>query len=141
MDWMQFGPMTPRMLLSCFLVGVVVGLLFDMVCGVGRAVQRKILFLLDVTLGPLFSIITFFASLVITDGNLYPLLFTGLLFGFLVEHMTVGRGVSWGVSQLLRLLKSVEKFVRRVMGRCNVKLADLIKPSKRVKNSKKDALF
>lgn len=114
MEWLRFGPMSLRMLLWCVVVGVIIGVLFDCASGFGRTVKRRVLFCLDMFLGPLFSLITFFSALVITDGELHPLLFAGVLVGFVVEHVTIGRWISKGVAWFIRAAKRCLRYAGRI---------------------------
>ncbi len=78
-------------------LGFGLGFLFDVFTGLGRAGGRCRRFWLDSFIGVLAALITFFGSLAIMDGVLHPLLFAGILVGFLAEHA----GVGWLVSRWL----------------------------------------
>ena len=113
MNWLQFSPLSLRTLLYFVVIGLVLGLVFDVASGVGRTLRRKLLFCLDVFLGPLFSLITFFSALVMTDGELPPLLFVGILFGFAIEHVSIGKWISKGVAWFFRAIKRFIRFARK----------------------------
>ncbi|MBQ8683996.1 MAG: spore cortex biosynthesis protein YabQ [Clostridia bacterium] len=84
-------------------VGVLLGLLFEMLTAVGRTTGgRWRQFLLDALFGIPAALVTFFGALAIMDGELHPLLFVGVAVGFLTEHMSVGRWVCRGLCMLLR---------------------------------------
>jgi len=104
-------------------LGVLIGLVFDIITGVTRGACRRLrVFLLDVLFGVLAALITFFGTLAIMDGQLHPLLFVGALIGFLSEHGSVGRWISRGVCRCQRcfsraglfLLDRGERFLLRL---------------------------
>ncbi len=94
-------------------VGGVVGVLFDVLTGWGRAsVKRYMVYLLDAVFGLLAALITFFGGLVITDGRMHPLLFAGVLMGMLAEHFLIGRFISRLIRHSVRALRRVSLFFR-----------------------------
>ena len=85
--------------------GGMIGGLFDVVSGWYRGPQyRSRLFVADAALGAIAAIITFFGALTIMDGHLHPLLFTGVVTGFLVEHYTIGRCLAHLISRIHRTI-------------------------------------
>ena len=97
MEWT--GAQQLLFLLRSVGVGMFVGLLFDVMCGIERTFRRRFMvFVWDGLFGVVAAWITFFASLSITDGKMHPLLFCGIGFGFVAEHGGVGVYVSKGVS-------------------------------------------
>ncbi len=91
----------------CFLQSVILGaglgFLFEMFSALVRLSRSSVgRFILDAVYGVLAASITFFSALIITDGRLHPLLFTGSLCGFICEHYAVGRSISRGMTWLLR---------------------------------------
>lgn len=92
------GTQQLRFLVESIPVGVALGVVFNVVNGVCRIRRNGIkTFLFDVVFAVISAIITFFAALVIMDGQLHPILFIGLLFGFVVLHVAVGRFIAKAV--------------------------------------------
>ena len=93
--------------LSCSGLGIALGVLFEVVTGLGRVSQRGVYrYLLDVGWGVCSAFVTFFAVLVLTGGRLHPVVFLGILIGFTAEHITIGRWIANGtyvVAAILRL--------------------------------------
>lgn len=88
--------------------GMLVGLLFDINSGIIRTKVRMTgAVLLDSVFGVLAAGITFFGALVIMDGQLHPLLFCGILSGFLLEHYTVGKAVAFCLARGVRALRQI----------------------------------
>ena len=137
---------------SCGL-GVFLGVLFDIFSVPVRMCRRQRLtvFFLDVIFLIISSLITFYFSLAVMDGRLHPLLFGGCLFGFVLQHVTVGRFIGfamyrialffravfawliWGISLLFSLL------LNRLQRVC--RLVFIRRPKKLRKSRKKVAFF
>ena len=108
MEWSGWLQIT--ILLRSLLGGLVIGLIFDLNCGIIRSIRRKIIiFLLDGAFGVLAAIITFFCALIIIDGQLHPFLLIGTLFGFLIEHYTVGKILSASIFNVCNFFKRLIK--------------------------------
>lgn len=88
MEWT--GKQQIVFLLQSVALGVVQGILFDVLTGFGRRASPLRRILLDVLFGILAALITFFGALVIMDGQLHPILFTGCALGLVIEHVTLG---------------------------------------------------
>lgn len=87
-------------------IGCLIGAVFDFTTGLERGIGlRWLAWLLDGLFGILAALITFFGSLAIMDGCLHPLLFGGILCGFLAEHAAVGRQMSRFVCSTVRLCR------------------------------------
>lgn len=100
-------------LLQSTLAGALLGVAFSVFTGWGRSRQSAMArFVLDVTFMLLAALATFFASLVIMDGQLHPLLFGGLVLGAAVEHILIGRWISAGVCRLLVAIRKVNRIIR-----------------------------
>ena len=107
-------------------VGALIGVIFSAINGMERKrVSCFRLFIADVLFFILSALITFFASLVIMDGHLHPILFGGLVIGFSFVHFLCGRHIAWfirtagnGCKSLLNLAKRMpmnRPFKRRIM--------------------------
>lgn len=94
LEWGGIQQLT--LLFRSSLVGVGVGVLFDLMTGFWRGTTKLKRFMVDVVFCLLASIITFFSSLVLTDGKLHPVLFVGMYLGVYSEHVSLGRWVSRG---------------------------------------------
>ena len=94
MEW-GVGQQLP-LLCQCAPIGACIGLFFDCTSGWlrDRSCRRK-LFVADVVFGGFSAIITFFGALVVLDGQLHPMLFVGVLTGFLAEHCLFGKWMGW----------------------------------------------
>lgn len=101
-------------LVQSMLLGAVLGLLFEVFTALTRIAKRRVtVFILDSVFGILSAMITFYTSLVISNGRLHPLLFFGGLAGYMCEHFTVGRYISKGLSWLFqRLFKGLDCGIR-----------------------------
>ena len=122
MEWS--GEQQLLFLLQSVGLGVGIGLLFDLLTGVGRACRRRMsVFLLDVLFGVLAGLITFFAALAIMDGELHPLLFFGCFVGFAAEHGTVGSILSRWTCAILRGVGTVCRRACRVLDALLMKIA------------------
>lgn len=101
MEWT--GEQQITFLLESFCLGIMQGFLFDAISGLGRGQRKSLRAILDVVLGPLAALNTFFGALIIMDGQLHPLLLTGCGCGMLVEHLLLGNLVSSGVAFLCKV--------------------------------------
>lgn len=112
MEWS--GQQQLQYFLESTMLGLGLGLLFDLHTAVGRLYRRRTMFLLDALFGIPAALITFFASLAITDGRLHPLLFFGILAGGLVGHACVGRLLGrWTYGGVRRGIRLVRRVVRK----------------------------
>lgn len=98
MEWT--GRQQLYFLLQCAAVGLVQGLVLDVMTGLRRRSPRKRWRLTDVLFGPIAAFITFVGALVIMDGQLHPILFFGIAVGMLAEHVTVGVWLQWMLRRL-----------------------------------------
>ena len=86
------------LVLQSALVGMLIGGSLDFNHGIAlKNTHISHVLVLDITWGCLSAVMTFFAALVLTDGQLHPVLLLGLLIGALVEHYTIGRALKWMV--------------------------------------------
>ena len=109
MEWT--GQQQIQFLLQSIVLGVLQGLCLDLITNLFAGRRRKKWLWTDVLFGPLAAIITFFGALVIMDGQLHPLLFLGIAFGMLVEHVTIGSFIAF----LLRCARLGMIKIRRKM--------------------------
>lgn len=101
MDWS--GTEQLYHFLQCVIMGSVLGIQFELTCALIRVIKSPILrFIIDALYGVIASVITFFWSLIITDGRMHPVLFVGGLCGFLCEHYALGRFISRGMAWVLK---------------------------------------
>ena len=78
------------------LVGVIIGVPFDVYSGFWRGKRYRFpLFLSDCLFGALSAVITFFGALAISDGYLHPMIFMGVTAGWICEHWLIGRWLAW----------------------------------------------
>ena len=135
MEWSGYQQVL--FLAPCALIGVAIGGLFDVFSGWfrGRAYRRR-LFAADVLLGALSAVITFFGALVVMDGHLHPLLFFGLLFGFLLEHYTVGKMIGRFLCRCHCLLSGLRRKLVRIM---QCALAFCVRLAKKVPKCRKNS--
>ena len=106
------------LLLESVWLGVWVGAAFDLITGIGRSMHRRhVTFALDVFFWIVAALITFFGSLVITDGRLHPLLFAGVLMGATAEHFLIGRIIGKWLCFLVTLFRRCSMAVSRQWGR------------------------
>lgn len=101
------------LLLRCGVIGLGFGVAFDLMTGLWRGATRSKRFVVDVVFCLLAALVTFYCSLILTDGKMHPILFMGLLAGALLEHLSVGRWVSKWVSQGVRFAR---RWLARVGG-------------------------
>lgn len=102
-----------RFCLECIPWGAAIGVLFDVNCGFIRAkISRVAAFLLDSLFGAVAACITFFCGLAIMDGQIHPLLLFGILTGFLLEHYTLGRLVSYALAKLVTGVRRLRRQCR-----------------------------
>ena len=93
-------------------VGIVLGILLNVFNGFERLMKIRLNnFILDVAFAILSAVITFLSALVITDGQIHPVLFIGQLLGFLLVHYFCGKYISKCIYQLC-------KFLIKVVGCC-----------------------
>ncbi len=93
MEWMGHQ----QILLLCQSVGlgICLGFVFSLCNTVSKSRRhRRLMFICDALFFVIASLITFFFSLAIMDGQLHPLLFGGCLVGFVLQHITIGRYLS-----------------------------------------------
>lgn len=111
MEWSYWQPIS--FLFECIPCGVLLGFLFEITSGFVHCSSKKVIrYVWDGIYGVLAAVITFFCALVIMDGQLHPVLLMGLLFGFLIEHFSVGRLLKRGMVLVVysfRYLKALIK--------------------------------
>lgn len=96
-------------------VGALIGVMFSAINGMERKrVFCFRLFIADVLFFTLSALITFFASLIIMDGHLHPILFGGLMIGFSFVHFLCGRHIAWFIRTVGNSCKTLLKFVQRI---------------------------
>lgn len=118
-------------------VGGMVGMLFDVLTGCGRAsLKRYMVFFLDVLFGLLAALITFFGALVITDGRMHPLLFTGVLAGMLTEHFLIGRFISKLIQRVVWFLRHAAQCLHSVVVRMELRFDQMGMNDREQKKSK-----
>ena len=89
--------------LKSVFLGCCIGCMLDISGGFWRGKQyRYKMYIADVICCILAAVITFFGALVITDGQLHPVLFIGISGGVLAEHFIVGRWLSLAVYKFRR---------------------------------------
>ena len=114
-------------LLQSIGLGVVQGLLLDILMGFVRMPKRARWLWMDVLAGPISALITFLGALVIMDGQLHPLLLFGTFLGMWFEHITVGRGICrfirWIRCKMTSAIKNAYHFTYRIMRFCGSRLA------------------
>lgn len=88
------------------IIGSVIGFLFELFGGFWRGkAYRRFLFVSDVFLCAFAAILTFFSALVLSNGQMHPVMHFGILLGLVVEHFTIGRVVSNFSCKVHRLIK------------------------------------
>lgn len=88
-------------------IGVLFGVTLNIINGLGRIWRcRWKVFIADIVFSVIASVVTFFAALVITDGQLHPILFLGILLGLIITHFLCG--------------KYIAKFVFHIGMRCSL---------------------
>ena len=107
MDWT--GRQQILLAIQSAVLGLLLGLLFDGLNGVGRISKHPVRIWLDVVWGPVSALIIFFGSLIITHGQLHPVLLVGVAVGMLIEHYTMGIWLS-------RLVAFCGAFLRKSIG-------------------------
>ena len=108
MEW-GVGAQLP-LLCQCAPIGACIGFFFDCMSGwLRHCSYRRRLFVADALFGGFAALVTFFGALVVLDGQMHPMLFFGVLIGFLVEHWVVGK---WIGRLLCRTHVFVSRFVR-----------------------------
>ena len=111
MGWM--GREQVRLLLESGGLGLLLGMLFDVFGALSRACGRRRIrrFLVDAAFGIPAALMTFYGALAIMDGRMHPLLFGGMLVGFCLQHLTIGRR---GCRLLYRVGSGVSRGIRAV---------------------------
>lgn len=96
-------------------VGMAIGVMFSVINGLER---KRVFCFQQVAADILFfivsALITFFASLIIMDGHLHPILFGGLMIGFSFVHFLCGRHIAWFIRTVGNGCKTLLKFVQRI---------------------------
>ena len=108
MEWT--GQQQILFLLQSMCLGVVQGVLFNIVTGIGRSFSQSRRVMWDVLFGPLTAIITFCGALIIMDGQLHPLLLGGSVIGMLLEHLTIGHWLSALIVVICRVPRILIRF-------------------------------
>ena len=98
MEWSILQQM--QCLLQSVVLGMTQGLLLDLLTGMVRVSSRRRWMWTDIVFGPIAAVITFCGALVIMDGHLHPLLFLGVFWGMVTEHVTIGIWVCWAVRRI-----------------------------------------
>lgn len=133
----QLGFVPKSMVLGCC-----IGCILDISSGFWRGKKYRLkLYVSDVVCCALAAVITLFGSLVITDGQLHPMLFVGVVLGVIAEHCLVGRWLSLIICKAKRHLRA---WAYKISEKCAVglRLFDSavsrmwIKGRKRLKNEK-----
>lgn len=112
-------------LLKSIPVGAIIGFVFSVINANSR--ERKFSwrwFTVDIICSVLFALITFFASLVIMDGHLHPILFVGMVIGFLGVHFLCGRYIVYVIRALRSACGLVLNFVKHRLWKLPFKRAD-----------------
>ena len=100
---------------ECIPIGTILGFLFEINSSFVRLSARKSTkYFLDSLFGLLASVVTFFTALVIMDGQLHPILFLGIGFGFFCEHIVLGRLVIQLLSMLVKTVGKVSSVLRTI---------------------------
>ena len=138
MEWT--GQQQILFLLQSMCLGVVQGVLFDIVTGIGRSFSQSWRVIWDALLGPLTAIITFCGALIIMDGQLHPLLLGGSVIGMLLEHLTIGRWLSALVVVICRVPRMLFHFVYAFCSRLGHFWRESVRTSrKKLKKQRKSA--
>lgn len=105
MEW----PIRQQMqcLLQSVMLGMLQGLLLDLLTGMVRILPRKRWLWTDIVFGPIAAIITFCGALIILDGQLHPLLFFGVFLGMVTEHVAIG---VWVCGVVRRARKQIHRW-------------------------------
>ena len=102
-------------LLECIPSGMILGLLFEITSIFVRFTAKKgNRYLFDALYSVLAAIITFFTALVTMDGQLHPLLFIGILLGFISEHLLLGEFIMKVTIYVERLVRKIGVFLKTV---------------------------
>ena len=118
------------LLLRSGLVGIGIGVFYDIVAGLWCGCGKARRFWADVLFCALASLITFFSSLILTNGRLHPVLFFGIAIGLLLEHMTVGKWVSRWAHKIVCMFRAgvsvVASFLRWFFGKIGFFFSKLV---------------
>lgn len=134
------------LLLQCMGLGVSLGVLYDLfgIVRLWRSRRRRSLFLTDALFGVLAALVTFFTALAIMDGRMHPLLFFGSVFGFTVQHLTLGRIASRALyragAALIRVCRSAAAVLMRPLCAARLRWNGRKKREKKAAKGEKDAL-
>ena len=119
-------------------LGLVMGFSFELLSGFGRCKGRGWLFLADILYCVISALVSFFSSLVMTDGKLHPVMFAGLLLGGAIEHCTIGKTVSKQTSKFIGFIRCGSICLVAIIRQFLLKTVSIIKiDSKIEKNIKK----
>ena len=103
-------------LVECIPCGAILGFFFELTSGFVRfSTSKSTKYLYDVLYGMMASVVTFFTALVIMDGQLHPILFLGIGFGFICEHIMLGRLVMQMVYMLVKTIGKVSFVLRTIL--------------------------
>ena len=98
------------------LIGMIIVVLLDVTGGYWRGRRYRIcLFLSDLFLCAVAAVITFFGSLVFSDGYLHPVLLCGVVLGAIGGHYLLGRWLAWLFCKLHCLVKGGTRKVAVLM--------------------------
>lgn len=95
------------LLVQSGVLGVVLGALFEIISGMARGKSKVSRFIADVIFCIFSALITFFFSLVVTDGRLHPVMFIGVGMGLLLEHISGGRWIGFAVYKCLCFIRKL----------------------------------
>lgn len=133
--------------LKSMVLGCCIGCMLDISGGFWRGKQyRYKMCIADVICCIIAAVITFFGALVITDGQLHPVLFVGIFWGVLAEHFIIGRWLSLVVYKFHRFINAL---VSKLTLKCKL-FGQLVAPifsnawlkgRKRKKNAKNSEKF
>lgn len=142
MEWsslQQLGFVLKSMVLGCC-----IGCVLDISGGFWRGKKhRRRMYAADVFCCVLSAVITFFGALVITDGQLHPMLFVGIIPGVFAEHLIVGRWLSlivYKIHRLLHFLASAMTEKCQHMGRMFGTFASEMRSKRRIRPKKQKNL-
>lgn len=132
------GAQQLMLLLQSGVLGVGLGVVFDLMTGVGRDVSKIKRFFLDLIFCVLAALVTFFFSLVITDGKMHPILFLGCLLGMAIEHCVIGKRISRVVYKSVRGIRYLSSVLTEILKKHFFTVRKMIVfPKREAKNVKK----
>lgn len=120
MEWTVYEQMLFFAYSVC--LGAMIGIVLNIFSGFGRNRSRVYRFWLDVSFGFLAAIMLFLGSLVIMDGQLHPLLLTGVGIGLLLEHLTMGRYLSKATAIFCKYTRQVMSWIARIINGFSTRL-------------------